>query len=66
MQMPQEDDFKKLKSCKYQHRSSILELLNDELSARVVFEVVGFEHLGDKEGLQVLDGDLASLGRDLL
>ena len=46
--------------------SNSLELLDDELSARVVFEVVGLEHLGDKEGLQVLDGDLASLGRDLL
>ena len=35
--------------------SNNLELLDDELSARVVLEVVGFEHLRHEEGLQVLD-----------
>ena len=65
--MPHEDK-KLLQEVKVANIGSsyILELLDDELSARVVFEVVGFEHLGDKEGLQVLDRDLASLGRDLL
>ena len=57
MSMPQED--KKLLQEKLEFanidNSNILELLDDKLSARVVFEVVGFEHLGHKEGLQVLD-----------
>ena len=38
-----------------------LELLDDKFSPRVVVEIVGLEHLGRKEGLQVLDGDLLCL-----
>ena len=55
--MPQEDKklhWEKLKIANIDN-SNILELLDDKLSARVVFEVVGFEHLRHKEGLQVLD-----------
>ena len=57
MSMPQEDKklhWEKLKIANIDN-SNILELLDDKLSARVVFEVVGFEHLRHKEGLQVLD-----------
>ena len=38
-----------------------LELLNDKFPPRVVVEVVGLEHLGREERLQVLDGDLLCL-----
>ena len=38
-----------------------LELLDDKFSPRVVVEIVGLEHLGREEGLQVLDGDLLCL-----
>ena len=55
------DLFQIVGNCKYKQLSNFLELLDDELSPRVVFEVVGFEHLGHEEGLQVLYRDLASL-----
>ena len=59
------DLFKKLKIANmYIQFRNFLELLDDELSARVIFEVVGLEHLGHEEGLQVLYRDLASLGRN--
>ena len=38
-----------------------LDLPDDKFSAGVVVEIVGLEHLGREEGLQVLDGDLLCL-----
>merc|ERR1719151_582170 len=66
---PQEDEkdlLQEIENCKYIQFSNFLELLDDELSARGIFEVVGLEHLGDEEGLQVLYRDLASLLHKIL
>ena len=46
---------------KWFNADDCLELLDDKFSPRVVVEIVGLEHLGREEGLQVLDGDLLCL-----
>ena len=41
-------------------------LLDDQLSGLVVLEIVGLEHVGLEEGLQVLDADLPGLLSEIL